>query len=73
MYVLRIEHKDKEDSHRRYLQHNPESTRHRYSPESMWRANKWRITRGSKRQADGNGSLAHYLSGLRRIVDAPHT
>ena len=32
---------------------------------------KWRTTRGSKRQAGGTGSLAHYLSGLRR-PDAPH-
>ena len=33
---------------------------------------KWRITRGSKRQAGGTGSLVHYLSGLRR-TDAPHS
>ena len=33
---------------------------------------KWRITRGSKRQAGGTGSLAHCLSWLRQ-TDAPHT
>ena len=33
-YGLRIENKDKEDPDRRYLQHSPASTRHRYSLES---------------------------------------
>ena len=32
----------------------------------------WEVTRGSKRQAERTGSLAQYLSELRR-TDAPHT
>ena len=80
-FGLRIEtgaeRQDHHHHHRRYLRHNkPASTRHRYSPESRGKANKWRITRGSKRQARGTGSLAdaihqYYLSGLRH-TDAPH-
>ena len=33
---------------------------------------KWRVTRWNKRRPGRTGSLAHYLSGLRR-TDAPHT
>ena len=41
--------------HRRYLQHNPESTRHRYSPESQVDEKQWNITQASKRQASEYG------------------
>ena len=38
-YGSRIENRNIEDHHHhRYLQHNPESTRHRYSPQSRQRS-----------------------------------